>query len=126
MNIRDIAENDLSFILEDSVNGFGIEFKLVSPDQTEYNLTGSYTDIGFFIDPQTGVGVDGSYQEIVFRISSFVSQGGTVYPDRDLWHIENVKVNGIKVIESYGIASVQTDKTLGVIKIIAGKINLVS
>ena len=126
MNIRDIAESDLSFILEDSVNGFGIEFKLVGPDQTEYNLTGSYTDIGVFIDPQTGVGVDGSYQEIVFRISSFVSQGGTVYPDRDLWHIENVKVNGIKVIESYGIASVQTDKTLGVIKIIAGKINLVS
>lgn len=124
MNIRTIAENDLNFILEDSENGFGVEFDLIDPDEKIYNLTGSFTDIGFFIDPQTGLGVNGRYSEIVFRISSFVLQGGTAYPDRDMWTIENVKVNGIKQLENYQPQSVQVDRTLGIIKIIVSMVNV--
>ena len=70
MNIRDIAESDLAETLEDVENGFGVALKLYDEDKTEYSVNCQCSDIGYFIDPQTGCGVIGRRVEINIRISS--------------------------------------------------------
>ena len=122
MNLVEQAESDLSFTLEDSVNGFGIDFIIVDPDKNEYSLTGQTTDIGFFIDPGTGVGVNGSYAEVTFRLSSFVSEGGTKFPERlDGWFIKNVSINSIESTKNYSMQIAPIDRKLGIMKMIVYK-----
>ena len=70
MNLNQIAESDLSFILEDSDNGFGYEFILIDGDDNEYEITGRVNDIGFFVDLESGLAVTGRNCEITIRISS--------------------------------------------------------
>lgn len=119
MNLIEQAESDLSFTLEDSVNGFGVDFILVDSAKNEYELTGQTTDIGFFIDPSTGVGVNGRYAEVVFRLSSFVSAGGTSFPERLTgWFVKDVEINGIKSEENYSIQIAPIDRKLGIMKMI--------
>ena len=121
MNIAAQAELDLSFTLEDSENGFGISFTLVDPDKNEYEMTGQTTDIGFFIDPGTGIGVNDRQAEIIFRLSSFVSAGGSAYPNNATgWFIKNVSVNGIETSTDYSIKMGPVDRKLGIMKLICG------
>jgi len=120
MNLVDQAESDLSFTLEDSVNGFGIEFTLVDPDKNEYEMIDQTTDIGFFIDHGTGVGVNGRHAEVTFRLSSFVEKGGTAYPEKATgWFMKNVSHNGIKGTDTYSINMAPIDRKIGIMKIIA-------
>lgn len=119
MNIVAQAESDLSFTLEDELNGFGIPFTLVDPDKDEYIMIGQTTDIGFFIDPNTGVGVEDRIAEIVFRLSTFKSAGGSEYPKRSTgWFIKDVSINGIETTVNYAVQVPQIDRKLGIMKII--------
>jgi len=72
MNLIQQAENDLSFTLEDNVNGFATELTLIDGIH-EYPIKCRVNDIGFFLDQQTGIGVNGRRVEIVVRISSIDS-----------------------------------------------------
>lgn len=69
MSLIDDVESDLEFILEDSEDGFGVELTFIDGDD-EYEITGITNDIGFFIDPSTGMGVIGRTAEVSIRISS--------------------------------------------------------
>lgn len=121
MNLIAQAESDLAFTLEDSINGFGVDFIIVDPDKNEYELTGQTTDIGFFIDPSTGIGVEGRYAEVTFRLSSFIEAGGTSFPDRlKGWFAKDVEINGIKSKDTYSIQTTPIDRKLGIIKMIMG------
>jgi hypothetical protein len=120
MNIVEIAENDLSFVLEDKDSGFGIVAKLIDPDGVRYgdddSIIGQTTDIGFFIDPDTGIGVRGRNAEIVFRYSTIISKTGVI-PTK-AWRFEFNDTNGNPWL--YVANLIDTDRKLGVIRINLG------
>ena len=82
MNLIEQAESDLSFTLEDADNGFGVALTLIDGQANSYPVNVQTTDIGFFIDPQTGVGVAGRQVEITVRISTLTGLGGG-YPSKN-------------------------------------------
>lgn len=110
MNLNVIAESDLSFTLEDSINGFGVTLIFIDGELNRYQLNTQTLDIGFFIDPQTGVAVAGRQIEITMRISTLNTLGGG-YPGKS-WSVEYIDTNGqtwnLKVIEN------RPDRKLGV------------
>ena len=116
MNLNDVAENDLSFTLEDEVYGFGVDIKLTDENQVDYNLTGYTTDHGFFIDPGTGVGASGRNAEIGIRLSSLITLGGGTPTKK--WKFETPDANGN--LHKYSIEETQNDRKIGLFKMIVG------
>lgn len=80
MNLVEQAKKDLAVTLEDKENGFGVDIELTDENNNLYYATGQTTDIGFFIDPGTGVGVAGRTAEVSFRLSTFCVQSGGKLP----------------------------------------------
>ena len=68
MSLLDIAESDLEFILEETDN-FAIDLMFID-GVNEYEVSGIPNDIGYFIDPSTGMGVIGRTVEVSVRMSS--------------------------------------------------------
>lgn len=75
MSLRSLAESDLSFILEDDINGFGWAIILTNPDGLSANLKGMSSDISQLIDPDTGQAISGRLASIALRISSLIAAG---------------------------------------------------
>lgn len=75
MGLRDLAENDLSFILEDNINGFGWPISVTDPNGLSVNLIGTSNDIAQLIDPDTGQAISGRSASVALRISSLQAQG---------------------------------------------------
>jgi len=80
MNFREIAENDLSFTLEDNDFGFGWPINVTDPDGLSADVFGQQNDIAFQIDPQTGESVSGRIVEIVLRIKTLTDAGFASLP----------------------------------------------
>lgn len=78
MSLRQLAEADLSFTLEDSVNGFGWPVTLTDPNGGSFNLTGQSHDIGQIIDPDTGTAISGREAAFVLRVSSIIGAGADI------------------------------------------------
>ena len=72
MSLRLMAEQDLSFILEDTL-GFGWQITLVNPEQQQLILTGFSNDISNMIDVDTGQVVSGRMASVAIRISTILS-----------------------------------------------------
>ena len=67
MGLRDQAERDLGFILEDSATGFGWPITLTTPNGSESTFTGFSDDIAQAIDPDTGQAVSGRLASVALR-----------------------------------------------------------
>ena len=76
MNLRLQAEADLDFTLEDQDDGFGVTLTLIDDQANNYQLIVQTADVGFFIDPQTGIGVYGRQIEVTVRIKTLTALGG--------------------------------------------------
>lgn len=111
MNILEQAESDLSFTLEDSDNGFGVELTLIDADEEEYDIVAKTADTGFFFDPTSGIGAVGRRCEITVRISTLTDLSGG-YPKKD-WKCSYTDVNG-NIWLTRIAAPPMTDRTLGV------------
>lgn len=70
MNIITQAESDLSFILEDSENGFGVVLSFLDNSNELKPVTCQTTDIGYFVDMNTGAAVTSRTVECTARIST--------------------------------------------------------
>ena len=53
MNVRELAETDLQYTLENK-NASGTPYILISPDGTEYTVTGTVGDIALLYEPVAG------------------------------------------------------------------------
>jgi len=70
MSIVDLAENDLALTLE-STSDFGQVYNLTNPaGDVQPDLSGQFSSISQFIDPDTGVEVSGDFIQVTGRISS--------------------------------------------------------
>lgn len=119
MNLNTIAESDLSFILEDVDDGFGVAISVTNPLGIQHTLNGQSNDIGFLIDPSTGVNVIGRNCEIVFRLSTVLSTLGTI-PNKTAsnegWIFAFSNTNN--QIWNFGLLDCMVDRKLGVVKMI--------
>jgi hypothetical protein len=119
MSLRQQAEADLAFILEDSATGFGWPISVTDPTGLNRPLTGSSNDISQVVDPETGQVVSGRSASIALRTSSIFAAGFNSLPvgivDRDSkpWVISFDDINGnthtFKVIQS------NPDRTVGLV-----------
>jgi hypothetical protein len=116
MNLVAQAEQDLTFTLEDKNNGFGIELTFFDGrvDEDDAPISNKIicqtTDIGYFIDPQTGCGVAGRQVELTCRISRLDNLGYS-YPKKN-WIIEYKDTNNNTY--NLSIQQVRPDRKLGV------------
>lgn len=114
MGLRQIAEQDLEFILENS-DDFGWAIRVIAPSGLFDDVYGSSTDIGFLIDPDTGQAVSGRSASVAVRISSLTNGLPEEVTDKTLkpWLVEFKDING----NSYTFKVVKTmpDRTIGVI-----------
>lgn len=113
MNLASLSEADLAITLEDSENGFGWPITLIDGAENEYPVTGKPSDIGFFIDPQSGEGVQGRRAEITVRIKTLTDLGGG-FPDKS-WKAQSTDTNGNTW--NYTVERNRPDRTLGVYNI---------
>jgi hypothetical protein len=119
MNLRQQAESDLRFILEDSTTGFGWPITITDPDGLTCELTGYSNDISQVIDPETGQIVSGRSATVALRIASIVKAGYAKLPtgvaDKKIkpWVMEckdiNCNIHTFKVIQS------NPDRSLGIL-----------
>lgn len=114
MNLIEQAEADLSFTLEDSVNGFGVVLQFQDNTKTYVDVTSQTTDIGFFQDLDTGEGVLGRTVEIVSRLST-MNLLNIPYPTKQTIIIYTT-TGGIE--SKLKVQGIMPDRKLGVIRLV--------
>lgn len=114
---RQIAEQDLSFTLEDSQFGFGYAITVTDPDGLSKEMNGQSNDVGLSIDPDTGVAVSGRSATVFLRLSTLETLGFTTIPQRQTdktkkpWIIEFNSIGGKPF--KFTVKESQPDRTLG-------------
>jgi hypothetical protein len=120
MGLRELAEKDLSVILEDKVTGFGWDIILTTPDDTVADLVGFSNDISQVVDPDTGLLVSARHATIALRIAhiqeKLTGEGlpvgiadGAVKP----WLVEFKDINGCS--HTFKVIKSSPDRALGLV-----------
>ena len=113
MNLNEVAESDLDFTLEDTETGFGVTLTFYNEFDLPIEIDCGTTDISYFIDPETGQGVQSRTVEITGRITTFENNSITL-----------AKGDIVKYYDTVGnewkssIQQVMPDRKLGIYKII--------
>jgi len=121
LNLRAQAEADLSFTVEDSVNGGGWNMVLNSPAGVAYPIVGISDNIGRAIDPQTGQIVTGSLVNVTLRLASLTTSGvpfGVTNLTAVPWTVTISNLRGTST--KWKVLRSATDETLGVIVLTLG------
>jgi hypothetical protein len=121
MGLRDIAEADLAFILEDADTGFGWPITVTDPDENSAELTGFSNDIAQVIDPETGQAVSGRLATATLRISSLTAAGfsmpqGIADTSVKPWLITFNDINGNSF--TFKILQSNPDRAIGVVSLV--------
>lgn len=118
MNLRTLAENDLEFILEDSINGFGWDITITNPSETSQALTGQSNDISQVIDPDTGQIVSGRSASVSIRRSSLTIGLPVGIADTSLkpWIVSFDDIGGTS--HTFKVVQSNPDRTLGIITLL--------
>lgn len=116
--LREIAETDLSSILEDSTNGFGYPITLTDPDGVVEDLTGFSSDIAETIDPGTGQTVSGRFASATLRLSTIEAlfsslPVGISDAASKPWIVDFDDIGG--TAHKFKVAGSAPDRTLGII-----------
>lgn len=125
MSLRQLAEQDLSFTLEDSVSGFGWPVTLTDPSgfTGTSGLTGQAHDISQIIDPDTGTAISGRSSAFVLRTSSITAAGfsepvGVAASDVLPWLVTFDSINGASY--TFKVEYADPDRVLGTITLVLG------
>lgn len=120
MGLRQLAEQDLGLIMEDTATGFGWPITLTAPDGTVGALTGFSDDIAQVIDPDTGQAVSGRLASVAIRIGLIMQvlpgQGlpvGIADSGSKPWLVEFDDINGNTFI--FKISQSNPDRALGLV-----------
>lgn len=116
--LRETAEADLEFILEDKVTGFGWDITVTDPAGTVGNLVGYSNDIGQQFDPDTGQFVSGRLPTVALRISSLTAAGLAIpegIPEEPVkpWLVTFDDINGNSF--TFKVVDAMPDRTLGLV-----------
>lgn len=115
MSLRDLAEGDLAFILEDTFCA-GSPFTLIDPSGVAYPVAGLVGDIGLLIAPETGERIRSRSIVCSCRIKTLAARTEHV-PCRG-WRIRFTDLSG-GTIDGY-VEGCNPDRTLGVYNLVIG------
>lgn len=118
MGLREQAEADLAFILEDSVGGFGYPITLTDPAGKTDTFTGFSDDIAQVIDPDTGQAVSGRLASVALRISSIYNKGftlpkGIADTGSKPWVVQFDDINGLPY--TFKVSESNPDRAMGIV-----------
>lgn len=118
MGLRQVAEADLAYTLEDPVCGGGWPITITAPDGTVGTLTGLSGDIGEVIDPDTGQAVSGRACHASLRKSTLLSTFGELPKaisdeSQKPWVVEFTDIGGEAFL--FKIIDQRPDRTLGIV-----------
>lgn len=118
MGLRQQAEADLAYILEDSVGGFGYPITLTDPAGLTDTFTGFSDDIAQVIDPDTGTAVSGRLASVALRISSLYAAGfklpkGIADTGSKPWVVTFDDINGLPY--TFKISESNPDRAAGIV-----------
>lgn len=111
MNLREMAEKDLSYTLEDKFTGFGVDVKFTDLSGNSLTIVGQYHREYMSIDPETGVSVNTKKSAVTFRTSA-LSLGKV----KNGWKVETTDISG-NIFTGY-VVDIFPDETLGKTSII--------
>ncbi len=121
MGLRAQAETDLAATLEDAA-GWGWPFTIRKPTVADaaagVDLTGSASDIGVAINPETGMGISGRFPSVSIRITSLTAAGlglprGVADSAGRPWRITFADIEG--TAGAYKVREARPDRALGVV-----------
>jgi hypothetical protein len=112
MNLRELAAADTNTILND-ISGAGTPFILFSADGNPFPLVGSYGDIGYLINPSTGMAIQGRTIEAVYSISDLKRQT-EIEPGRG-WRFVCNDLAGKEI--NLFVVRYEPDRTMGLARI---------
>lgn len=115
MGLRETAEADLEFILEDGVHGFGFPITVTTPLGVTQNLTGYSSDIAQLIDDETGTAVSGRIATVAIRIATLTIgfPQGIVEAAQKPWLITFNDINGNPF--TFKVQQSNPDRALGIL-----------
>jgi len=117
--LREMAEADLAFTLEDEATGFGWPITVTDPAGTSSTgLIGQSDDIAQLIDPDTGQAVSGRLASVGLRISSLTAQSlglpeAIADETSKPWVVKFDDING--VAHTFKVQDSNPDRALGVV-----------
>jgi hypothetical protein len=106
MGLRELAESDLAETLEDD----GSHFILIDPQGNEFELAGTFGDIGYLLDMETGLPVQGRTITAAYRIKSLAEQTASL-PGKG-WKVKTKDLAGAEYV--LFVAGYEPDRTLGI------------
>jgi hypothetical protein len=112
MNLHSIAESDLKYILEDA-DGAGTPYTLIDPDGGEYPVIGTYKDIGYLLDEESSIPIQGRAITVTYRMSTLAGQTQKK-PERG-WRVRIADLDGID--HSFCLVRYKPDRTLGIVRL---------
>jgi hypothetical protein len=115
MNVRELAEHDLTYTLENT-NGSGSPLVLIAPDSTEFPVTGKTGDIGILFLPDTGEAVRSRSIVCTVRIGTLAELTELV-PERG-WRARVKDLRNREI--SLFVQGNDADRTLGVYRLRMG------
>lgn len=115
MNLRAVAQRDSQRILNGDAS---IMLTITDPAGLAGTLTGWSNDIGFAIDPETGLAVSGRYATIAISMLDLIEKGLGIPTnisenDIDPWTVSLVNEHGEAFL--FAVTAAQPDRTLGVV-----------
>ena len=121
MSLRQQAEQDLAFILEDADRGFAFPATITNPDGVSDQLNVQSGDIHLLYDSDNDMTVSDRKAHVSIRISSLITAGlGIPRADPDTtknpWLFEFADINGI--VRKFIISKSLPDRTLGIVTVI--------
>jgi len=113
MSIRDMAESDLAETLEGEEAS---PFTLIDPSGDKFELKGTLGDIGYLLDNETGLPVQGRTITAAYRIKTLLEKT-VVAPGKD-WKVKATGLDGKEY--TLFVLNYEPDRTLGVGRIKLG------
>jgi hypothetical protein len=108
-SLRERAAADAKKILENR-NGAGTPFVLVSKTNEEFQIVGSYGDIGYLLDTATGQAIQGRTIEAAYSMESLSAQT-PLTPERG-WRFKVLGLSG-QPVELF-VVKYEPDRTMGI------------
>jgi hypothetical protein len=112
MGIREEADSDLAEIFGDT-DGAGTPYTLIDKDEAEFPVAGTFGDVGYLLNPDTGIPIVGRTITASYRIKALLEKTEKVPGEG--WKVKVIDLNGIE--QTFYVTKYEPDRTIGLARI---------
>lgn len=114
MGLLEQAAADLDAILTDNVGGFAVPIRIVDPNNNTATINSLANEIGFKIDPETGVAVSGQRATVALSLRALATAGlgqprGVAAGDKRPWTV-TFQLPAMREPQTMKVASTMPDQ----------------